>query len=284
MWYDVPESKPAPRELPKAIFPWEQERERPKPTRVFAEDIPPPEPVSEPAAASAEEAQGTGPAGAGAESSQASPPSATPQTPDDPWQTFGQTSANAWDSVPGIERYVRAVMGAQTKKSKTSGLTLEGLANPAELFSPTGESTGGRRESLILTDFPSAFERPSLPVTPAPLRRPTFWGNERDETGELPTAEGVPPQTEWVSGQFEWACPKCGFYSPSVESFHRSPSSRSFGTSQLFAATIAALSGPPVPSLPARLAPVTPAKSFKDDKRYDKGEDGAEVAVVSSKA
>jgi len=53
---------------------------------------------------------------------------------------------------------------------------------------------------MKLTDFPTEFERPSLPVTPAP-RRPSFWGEERaDEEGELPTAEGVPKQQDWVSG------------------------------------------------------------------------------------
>jgi len=50
---------------------------------------------------------------------------------------------------------------------------------------------------LKLTDFPSADDRPSLPVTPAPIRRPTFWGAERDGEGELPGAEGVPVQSEW---------------------------------------------------------------------------------------
>jgi len=35
-------------------------------------------------------------------------------------------------------------------------------------------------------------------VTPAPIRRPSFWGEERDEEGELPAAEGVPSQEDWV--------------------------------------------------------------------------------------
>ncbi|KAL1639058.1 glycogenin glucosyltransferase [Diplodia intermedia] len=202
MWYEVPETKPAPRVVPKAIFPWEQERERPKPTRVFAEDLSPPQPEPQPTAdATASSAEGVPTASlseADDGTSKSSPPSATPKTPEDPWQSFGHTSANAWDSVPGIEKYVRAVMGAQMKKSKPAGLSLEGLVKPIELFSPTGEGTSGRRESLILTDFPSAVERPSLPVTPAPVRRPTFWGNERDDAGELPGAEGVPSQAEWV--------------------------------------------------------------------------------------
>lgn len=51
---------------------------------------------------------------------------------------------------------------------------------------------------MRLTDFPTELERPSLPVTPAPIRRPSFWGEERDEQGELPAAEGVPSQEDWV--------------------------------------------------------------------------------------
>ena len=50
---------------------------------------------------------------------------------------------------------------------------------------------------MKLTDFPTEFERPSLPVTPAPVRRPSFWGAERDAQGDLPAAEGVPDQSEW---------------------------------------------------------------------------------------
>jgi hypothetical protein len=59
-------------------------------------------------------------------------------------------------------------------------------------------SPGARRHSMKLTDFPTELERPSLPVTPAPIRRPSFWGEERDEDGELPAAEGVPSQEDWV--------------------------------------------------------------------------------------
>ena len=50
---------------------------------------------------------------------------------------------------------------------------------------------------MRLTDFPTEFERPSLPVTPAPVRRPSFWGAERDAQGDLPGAEGVPDQSDW---------------------------------------------------------------------------------------
>lgn len=64
--------------------------------------------------------------------------------------------------------------------------------------SPQPQKPNGRRQSLKLTDFPTAVERPSLPVTPAPIRRPSFWGEERDEQGNYPVAEGVPKQEEWV--------------------------------------------------------------------------------------
>jgi glycogenin len=62
-----------------------------------------------------------------------------------------------------------------------------------------------RRRGSKLTDFPTAVERPSLPVTPAPIRRPKFWGagdpgigDEGESDGQLPAADGVPEQSEWV--------------------------------------------------------------------------------------
>ncbi|KAK6833705.1 hypothetical protein PG987_008399 [Apiospora arundinis] len=49
------------------------------------------------------------------------------------------------------------------------------------------------------------MERPSLPVTPAPIRRPKFWGgggspgihDDDDDETSLPAAEGVPQQSDW---------------------------------------------------------------------------------------
>jgi hypothetical protein len=179
MWYEVPSDKPEPDAKPKAIFPWEQHQDVRKPTRVFAEDSPPPplpiiagpEVTTHPPIAPVEET--------------------TPFAP----------QLNAWDNVASIDRYVRAVMEVQgrTKASKL----------PEEIMSPSG-----RRESLILTDFPTFDDRPSLPVTPAPIRRPTFWGDERDGVGDLPGAEGVPDQAEWV-------CPSCGFLATTPVAFYR---------------------------------------------------------------
>ncbi|KAH7136072.1 nucleotide-diphospho-sugar transferase [Dendryphion nanum] len=213
MWYEVPQEKPAPEQPPPPIFPWESRPDRPKPTRVFAEDLPPkPSPVLQPLAPvpvhpfstvhyeeqagaaqyqQQQQQQQQGVAAIGL----ASPDRTTsPKTADEQWQEFQQSNVNAWDNVPSIETYVRAIMGAQNRRNKAQPLTPTGTT--PDILSPS-LSRDGRRESLIITDFPSAIERPSLPVTPAPVRRPTFWGEERDKTGDLPVAEGVPDQAEW---------------------------------------------------------------------------------------
>lgn len=210
MWYKVPENKPKPAEKPKPIFPWEREPDRPKATRVFAEDLvsPPPEPapvVSSPTHAFStvhytEDRKAPSPE-----------PAPTPKSADESWQAFQQGNANAWDSVPGIENYVRAIVASQDRQSKPA--SLQQSTGTEDISSPLLERRN-RRESLIITDFPSATERPSLPVTPAPVRRPTFWGEERNEAGELPSATGVPDQTEWV-------CPQCGFHSSNASAFER---------------------------------------------------------------
>ncbi|KAL5374616.1 hypothetical protein DPSP01_011797 [Paraphaeosphaeria sporulosa] len=209
MWYQVPEEKPKPAEPPKPIFPWEQQRDRPKPTRVFAEDLPPPEPTPLTPTITISPSSAFGAPGAHpfstvhydeeetmSEEVVAPGPNSpervsSPKTADQQWQDFQQSSINAWDSVPGIETYVRAIMDSQTRRGKPQVLSqaVEQARSPV--------TRQERRESLILTDFPSAVERPSLPVTPAPVARPTFWGEERDEQRELPQAEGVPDQPDW---------------------------------------------------------------------------------------
>jgi glycogenin glucosyltransferase len=219
MWYKVPEQRPQPAEKPKPIFPWEQQPDRPRPTRVFAEDLSPePTPAAEVSSPTHpfstvhyddNEKATLGQKIGGIKSSDSPSP---PKSADQQWQAFQQSSANAWDSVPGIDNYVRAIMDAQGRRTKTQ--ILKQTTGTEDLDSPRLERKN-RRESLILTDFPSAVERPSLPVTPAPIRRPTFWGEERNEsTGELPAAEGVPDQTEWV-------CPNCNFSSVNMADFHR---------------------------------------------------------------
>lgn len=188
MYYEVPKEKPKPQEKPRPIFPWERENYMPKPTRVFADDFPLP-PLPRPLSTTiAIEDLPTG---------IMAPIPFLPQP-------------NAWDNVQSIDRYVRAVMESQARRSRPSFHT---QVRPDEVTSP-GVGRSVRRESLILTDFPSADDRPSLPVTPAPIRRPTFWGEERDDGGSLPAAEGVPDQADWV-------CPQCGFVSSSAAAFYR---------------------------------------------------------------
>jgi glycogenin glucosyltransferase len=179
MYYEVPKTptyqKPAP------LFPWE--KNAPKPTRVFPEDN-----------IEIAEVPSTSNQGPSLEDEEPLPAvkSTDPTiqvTSTDPWQTF--TRGNAWDDIPEIERYI----GNLQKNRKGNIQVLQGYGSGIEQVS----SPGARRQSMRLTDFPTELERPSLPVTPAPIRRPTFWGEERDDDGELPAAEGVPSQEDWVS-------------------------------------------------------------------------------------
>ncbi|KAI1391319.1 glycosyltransferase family 8 protein [Hypoxylon trugodes] len=208
MWYEVPKERPAPpSEPPKPIFPWETERA--PPSRVFPDERPQ---NIEPDTGGSETPTGTPWAApdpqASSESSvteastveQKSEPTTptTPTihiTPSDPWSSF--TLTNAWDGVPEIERYVDKIQKhKRTRSLKSPGvLTLPGFGEEAEIT--------WRRRGSKLTDFPSEAERPSLPVTPAPIRRAKFWGGgpnvgyDTDENPLLPAAEGVPAQTEW---------------------------------------------------------------------------------------
>jgi glycogenin glucosyltransferase len=224
MWYQVPDIRPSPTQMPKPIFPWEKQADRPRATRVFADD--PPEPTQEPAPASThpfstvhyEEGSEPTPEELEAAGRTNPPRVASPKSPEEQWQSFGQTGANAWDAVPGIDTYVRAIFEAQNKRGKPQAVQHSEVSSPIL-------SRKNRRESLILTDFPSALERPSLPVTPAPRRRPTFWGEDRDGAGDLPTAEGVPDQADWVCppsvpfSATRLTCPQCGFSSVNTSDF-----------------------------------------------------------------
>jgi glycogenin glucosyltransferase len=173
MYYEVPKTptyqKPAP------IFPWE--KDAPKPTRVFSDDDAPRRESTD--------------SGVTRDDTITPVTPITPViqlTPADPWQNYSR--GNAWDDIPEIERYI----GHLQKNRKGNIQVLQGYGSGiTEVTSP-----GGRKQSMKLTDFPTEMERPSLPVTPAPIRRPSFWGEERDEDGELPAAEGVPSQAEWV--------------------------------------------------------------------------------------
>jgi len=180
MYYEVPKTptyqKPAP------IFPWE--KDAPKPTRVFQEDY-----MEETTERPVTSSSSTTPVEIDKPSTVTPTAPKIEVTPADPWQTF--TRGNAWDDIPEIERYI----GNLQKNRKGNIQVLQGYGSGIEQVS----SPGARRQSMKLTDFPTELERPSLPVTPAPIRRPSFWGEERDDQGELPAAEGVPSQEDWVS-------------------------------------------------------------------------------------
>ena len=184
MWYQgPPKSKSAEKSTPKHIFPWESTA--PKATRVFAEPkAPSPEPEPEPEVEAEPEVE-LAPSTATSVTLDPEPAQTPTMTSPDPWAGF-QARSNAWDDIPEIEAYMQALHGPRKAKIQV----LHNTAAPSR--SPQ------RRASLKLTDFPTEVERPSLPVTPAPIRRPSYWGDDKDEQGNLPTAEGVPKQDDWV--------------------------------------------------------------------------------------
>ena len=182
MYYQVPPKAPAV-ERPKPIFPWEENQ--PKPTRVFAEDIVGPPLEAIPSITTDDDTQGE---------ETLTPTTPTIQVTAEPFASYSRT--NAWDEVPEIEHYISNL--PQNRRGKIQ--VLMNSATEGESGSVPGETDSSpqrRRPSTRLTDFPTEIERPSLPVTPAPVRRPSFWGQERNASGELPGAEGVPEQADW---------------------------------------------------------------------------------------
>ena len=186
MYYEVPEGQPA-SQRPKPIFPWETNQL--KPTRVFADD-PPTTSETAPSVTTDDDTQTE---------------TVSPSTP-----TISVTSqellpgfsrSNAWDDMPEIDRYIANLPQNRHAKIQVllnntqgpSGSGDQSITSPASEAQPQHD----RRGSIKITDFPTEIERPSLPVTPAPVRRPSFWGEERDAAGELPAAEGVPEQSQW---------------------------------------------------------------------------------------
>lgn len=181
MYYQVPTTPPA-GDRPKPIFPWESNQR--KPTRVFADDLPrtPPTEVA-PSVTTDDDTQ----------TETASPPTPVVQaTSPEPFASYART--NAWDEMPEIERYISNL--PQNRRGKLQ-VVFNTSGTQGGILSPGAEAEPARRPSMKLTDFPTEIERPSLPVTPAPVRRPNFWGEERDAAGDLPGAEGVPEQSEW---------------------------------------------------------------------------------------
>ena len=178
--YQMPIVSPEPQRL-KPIFPWEARQT--KAVRVFPEDAPPsPQPV--PSAITDDVAQTET-----AVPSDPAPGSGSPR----PFASYSRT--NVWDEDPGIQRYMANLL--QKRRGKPQPLLNRSSLAQGVADEGSEDLPEQRRPSLILTDFPTEVERPSLPVTPAPIRRPSFWGEERDAAGKLPRAEGVPEQSEW---------------------------------------------------------------------------------------
>lgn len=183
MWYQVPATKPEPAKVTQ-LFPWE--RHAPKPTRVFLEDQPSTistTSVESPSTSSREEYR---PSTASWTSWTADEPSAVS------WDSYSRS--NAWDEVPEIQKYIRSIQQAR----KGNIQVLSGGPSPGNK-PPGGQTPEHGMRGMRVTDYPTEIERPSLPVTPALIRRysgPASGGDTTDE--QLPIAEGVPNQDDWV--------------------------------------------------------------------------------------
>ncbi|EFX01305.1 glycosyl transferase, family 8 [Grosmannia clavigera kw1407] len=215
--YDIPTGA---HQKPHTVFPWEGHQ--PAPTRVFAEPAPPPPheaPVEEQSSQSGlysdqlQEELGTEPSvtsgspsiGPQTEPTTPTTPTARQYPPADPWASYTRT--NAWDDVPQIERYVDSFQ-KQHLRARSRG-QVPGTIQPktsADMVTGSGGGIGEQHGSRV-TDFPSEAERPSLPVTPAPVRRPKYWAGDGPGFGVngdadavnhlLPAADGVPQQSDW---------------------------------------------------------------------------------------
>ena len=188
MYYQVPPTRPEPHKH-STVFPWEHHA--PKPTRVFAEEPTPEQTHQETPQETPQELPQErpleleeSPAEPQNQYLQNEPPPPGPlytRVPYQPsassYQTYNRS--NAWDEDPEIQRYIESVQ--QARRTKTQ------VVSPGSEHSSPSEA----RPSKI-TDFPTEVERPSLPVTPAPIHRTLSAGSDA-----LPSAD-VPDQEDWV--------------------------------------------------------------------------------------
>lgn len=178
MYYDVPEKLPQSKP-PSQIFPWEGQA--PPATRVFTDDLQATEEPSVPPAVPRLEEKRLGSATTTAR--------AAPME-ESSWGSYVHSSV--WDEIPEIERYIQAI-----QKPRRGKIQVVSGHNPTEAIEGRPDS-GERRSSIRLTDFPPETERPSLPVTPAPITRQRILDENQEEPQYLQAAEGVPNQGEWV--------------------------------------------------------------------------------------
>lgn len=167
MWYQVPPEPPAPTAVSR-LFPWEGQA--PAPSRVFFDETRDTPESSTPGLLGSSEVT---------RKLSFDMRTSTGTVPTSSWGSYSR--ANAWDEVPEIERYMHSVQ--KPRQSKVQVLS--------------GSSSGKRKPSLRLTDFPTAIERPSLPVTPAPIRKSNYF-NDNNDAEALQGAKGVPKPEEWV--------------------------------------------------------------------------------------
>ncbi|KLJ10342.1 hypothetical protein EMPG_14251 [Blastomyces silverae] len=206
MYYQVPPKQPETKTLAH-VFPWEAYA--PKPTRVFLGESTEPGAITE--SHSKLLAKGGDKIGGSVHST--GPASAGSVTSEDPWLSY--TRSNAWDEVPEIERYMRSLQ--RPRRGQIQVLKSGATSTAGDR---SGTETERRRPSLLLTDFPTEVERPSLPVTPAPIPRSQYMdesdsestgrakkkgrgvagrsgGDDDDGDDSLPPAAGVPSQENW---------------------------------------------------------------------------------------
>lgn len=191
MYYEVPREKPAPQKISQ-IFPWETHA--PTPTRVFPgeEQDTTTKHERKPSASSIESpTEVSGP-------STRSWTSWTTEEPPVSWDSY--TRSNAWDEDPDIQKYIHTIQ--QARKARIQVISGTQSQPGATQTTPlSGPETEPHTTSTRITDFPSETERPSLPVTPAPIHRLTGGGapQESDQWHhQSPPAQGVPYQEEWV--------------------------------------------------------------------------------------
>ncbi|CAI4212937.1 unnamed protein product [Parascedosporium putredinis] len=133
------------------------------------------------------------------------------------------SATNAWDEVPGIRKYIERVMDQTGLGGPRRYSAAATRAAQRQQWEAAAATTNRREGFFKVTDFPSVDDRPSLPVTPAPVR--TGEGEEVEPVGfpippigddedaaasdgqgiteikpRLAEAEGVPPQSDWNPG------------------------------------------------------------------------------------
>lgn len=181
MYYQVPATKPEPKKISQ-IFPWESHA--PRPTRVFADEQPPS--TAPPEQPSTPEPHIPNPALDIIDIT----PTRVPFEPSaESWDSYSRS--NAWDEDPSIQRYIESIQASRRARTQVISST---QTSPHQTT-----SAGHRNPSTLVTHFPTEVERPSLPVTPAPIeRRPSDDHDYTSAETSLPVAEGVPDQEDWV--------------------------------------------------------------------------------------